>query len=337
MDRHEWLEMRRKGIGSSDAAAICGLSPWRTPLHVYADKLGLLPETQSPAMDWGLRLEPAIAEAYREATGQILVAPPTICHPQYPWMLASADRTRLDRIVELKTSRSGEGWGDEGTDEIPEQYILQVQHQMAVTGFDLADVAVLIAGSDFRIYTVRANPALRERLIAIEERFWRRVEERRPPEPDWSDPETPKLLDLLNPPKAEKVIELSDQLTWHVDQYVDMGQSIRDFERFRAESKAHLLRSMGDAGIGRLPDGREVVRREVTRKGYEVKETTFTTFNIRKGKNEQYNGTERAVEHPSGTSGSEQIATCHRASETLDSGSHDPRSDHGRAANTGAA
>jgi predicted phage-related endonuclease len=59
----EWLQYRRLGIGGSDLAAICGISKWRTPVHVYLEKLGEAPEDQmSEAAEWGTRLEPLIAD-----------------------------------------------------------------------------------------------------------------------------------------------------------------------------------------------------------------------------------------------------------------------------------
>lgn len=131
----------------SDSAAVCGRSAWRTALEVWLDKTGQLPDLPpSPQMEWGLRLEPAIAEAYSERTGLDLSSPSLCRHPQYPWMLASIDRlvSGPPKVVELKTASpfaAGE-WGDPGTDEIPESYLIQVQHQLAVCGLQVADVAL---------------------------------------------------------------------------------------------------------------------------------------------------------------------------------------------------
>lgn len=341
MNRQEWLEARRKGIGSSDAAAVCGLSPWRTPLHVYLDKLGLLPDETSEAMEWGLRLEPVISAAYAERVNHegylTLAEPPMAAHPNRPWMLASVDRMAGDRIVELKTARTAEGWGEEGTDEIPEPYLIQVQHQMAVTQLDAADVAVLIGGSDFRVYTARRNEALIERLMEIEERFWRRVEERRPPEPDWSDPDTPKLLDLLHRPEPGKVVDLPESLAYSVNEYLIATEQIRDYEKFRQSEKAHILQAMGSASIGRLSDGREVTRREVMRKGYEVKEATYTTFAIRKGKKDEQRRSCEKSGNIALSLGAEQGAIGGGAAEASDAGADDSRGDHGGTADAGAA
>jgi predicted phage-related endonuclease len=54
LTRDEWLDYRRKGIGGSDIAAICGLSKWEKAIHVYLEKIGEAPETEmSEAAEWG--------------------------------------------------------------------------------------------------------------------------------------------------------------------------------------------------------------------------------------------------------------------------------------------
>lgn len=181
----EWLQQRRRGIGGSDAAAVLGLSKWSTPLQVYYQKLGEAPPIpESEPMRWGKLLEPVLRQEYADQTGrEILMTDGVITSEQHPFMLASLDGfTRDDRIVELKTARSGDGWGD-ANDDIPTEYLIQVQHYMAVTGYEVADVAVLIGGSDFRIYEVPADKDLQTMMIEREAQFWQRVEQERPPEP----------------------------------------------------------------------------------------------------------------------------------------------------------
>lgn len=185
-DRTQWLAARRAGIGGSDVAPILGLSKWRTPLDVYLDKRGELPEQEdNAAMHWGRTLEPIIRQEYANQTGATVTVPDSIlAHPQYPFMLASLDGvTDALRVFEAKTARASEGWGEPGSDEIPDAYALQVQHYMAVTGYQFADVAVLIGGSDFRIYTVAADHELQDEIIQACRVFWERVESGNPPEP----------------------------------------------------------------------------------------------------------------------------------------------------------
>lgn len=189
-DRAQWLQDRRTGVGGSDVAAILGLSKWRTPLEVYQDKRGeSAPTPDNEAMKWGRYLEPAVRQAYADATGREVRVPQTMLrHPLYEHMVANLDGVAdgadgTPRIFEAKTARSADGWGEPGTDQVPMAYGLQVQHYMEVTGVLVADVAVLIAGSDFRVYEVPADRELQDMLIDAEAEFWERVKRGDPPEP----------------------------------------------------------------------------------------------------------------------------------------------------------
>lgn len=187
MDAHSaWLDERRTGIGGSDVAAILGLSKWRTPYDVFRDKRGeLIEQVDNDAMRWGRNLEPVVRQEYADQTGREVLLPTGILRSErHPFMIANLDGYTVDnRVVEIKTAKSGKDWGEPGSDQIPQAYLFQVQHYMAVTGFDVADVAVLIAGSDFRIYTVEADRELHEMLVEAEALFWRRVLDDDPPEP----------------------------------------------------------------------------------------------------------------------------------------------------------
>lgn len=190
--RTQWLAERRKGIGGSDAAAVLGCSPWATPMDVYLDKIGEAQDKEeTDAMRFGTILEPVIREEYLRRTGHEVMhsTAMSFVSDAHPFMRANLDgiakpKGSAPRVLEIKTARSADGWGDEGTDEVPIQYNAQVQHYMAVTGLMVADIAVLIGGSQFRIYTVEADKELHEALIQREHDFWHgHVLARVPPDP----------------------------------------------------------------------------------------------------------------------------------------------------------
>jgi len=98
-----------------------------------------------------------------------------ICWP--PWTAVTSD----GRVLEVKTASSAEGWGEPGSDEIPDDCLCQAQHYLLVTGLKTADVAVLIGGHDFRLYEVAADKELQEIMAMQEAEFWQRVEAGDPP------------------------------------------------------------------------------------------------------------------------------------------------------------
>ncbi len=181
--RQQWLENRKKGIGGSDVAPILGVSPFKTALDVYNDKLSLsVEQEETQAMKFGKVLEPVIRQMYVEKTNEQLVDTPSIISKDF--MIASLDgMTKSGKILEVKTARMDRDWGEPGTSEIPIYYTAQVQHYLMVTGAKIADIAVLIGGSDFRIYTLQEDKELQEVLFKKESKFWEMVQSRTPPEP----------------------------------------------------------------------------------------------------------------------------------------------------------
>ena len=186
MEKALWLEERRKGIGGSDVAAIMGLSPWKTAYQVYQEKRKEVEDWGGNSLtDLGKRMEPAIRQWYSDQTGRDVRLPDKIMyHPQHPFMLASLDGFTDDgRVVEIKTARSGKDWGEPETNQIPDYYAVQVHHYMIVTGFQVADIPVSIAGSSPSLYIVEADKEIAEMIIEACAKFWERVQSGNPPDP----------------------------------------------------------------------------------------------------------------------------------------------------------
>jgi predicted phage-related endonuclease len=105
-------------------------------------------------------------------------------HPQHPFMLASLDGFTDDgRVVEIKTARSGKNWGEPETNQIPDYYAVQVHHYMTITGFQVADIPVSIAGGSPSLYIVEADKEISEMIIEACAKFWERVQSGNPPDP----------------------------------------------------------------------------------------------------------------------------------------------------------
>lgn len=186
-DRAAFLEERKSGIGGSEAAAALGLSNYKTPARLWAEKRGLIePEdlAGNVAVELGTRLEDVIADMYADRhEAKVHRVNQTLRHPTYPFMLAHIDRRIVGerRGLECKTAglvsgRPDPDWG-EGADEVPRDYFLQVQHYLAVTSYMAFDVAAIIAGKGYIEYTIRRDEELIDMVIQGERDFWRLVEE----------------------------------------------------------------------------------------------------------------------------------------------------------------
>lgn len=269
MDDARWLEARREGIGSSDAAPACGITTFgRGPLDVWLDKTGgLPPRKENREMKWGLLLEDVVAAAYEELTGRRVVHPKArlFHHDSLAWMLASPDRltAEQDRIVELKTARTAEGWGEPWTDEVPEAYLIQVQHQMAVMDCGLAEICVLIAGSEPRVYVIPRRQDIIDAMIRKEADLWSLVLRGEPPPVNWDDEHAAELVEMLRWPTPGTSTDLAGVCVQWADAHSILGQEMAAYGAARDQLRARLVEAMGEAEVGVLPDGRRVRRRLV--------------------------------------------------------------------------
>ena len=127
----EWLTWRRTRVGASDAAAILGISPYKTAFELYLEKTGQKESNFNPAMSYGHKMEPIIRAYYEERVGEWFPAK-TISHPDNDWMVASLDGISADnsRILEIKTCNA-EVFKEAQCGRVPKYYYCQVQHQMA--------------------------------------------------------------------------------------------------------------------------------------------------------------------------------------------------------------
>lgn len=213
MSREEWLQWRDRGIGSSDAPVAVGLSRYKSPLELWMEKTGKKPSEDLSAKEavfWGTTLEPIVAQVYAERTGKkVRRVNAVLQHPEYRFMLANLDRAvEGGGVLEIKTAglRSQSQW-EEG---VPLAYQIQVLHQLAVTGKEWADVAVLIGGQEFRIYRMARDAAKIAQLIEMEQAFWQHVEKQTPPEVDGSASSS-RALALLYPQHSTVLVDYRER------------------------------------------------------------------------------------------------------------------------------
>lgn len=184
------MQARATGIGGSDAAAVCGLNPYKSPVDVYLEKIGQSePVEENERMRWGNLLEDVVAQEYARRTGrQVRRRNSTFRHREHDFMVGNIDRDVVGerRLLECKTADKWtlSQWGEPGSDEVPEYYLVQVAHYLAVLDYHVADLAVLIGGNDFRIYTIERDRELEASLIEREYDFWwKHVQLELPPPP----------------------------------------------------------------------------------------------------------------------------------------------------------
>jgi len=251
MTYEEWKQQRRNGIGGSDAAAAIGLNRWKSRLKLYLEKIGELEDNvDSEATYWGRILEDVVAEEFTRRTGKAVRRVNAILiHPEFEWMIANIDRKVVgeNAILEVKTTAA---WNNKEweQDEIPQEYIIQAQHYMAVTGADLTYFAVLVGGQKLLIKELVRDDELIEMIIREEQKFWQMVENRTPPELDGSV-DAKEILSYMYPTAIEgSVIELPTYEST-VEEILALGKQIKELEQMKEEKENKLKAEMAEHEI----------------------------------------------------------------------------------------
>lgn len=207
------------------------------------------PVDDNSPLYWGTLLEPIVAAHYTKRTGhRVRRVNAVLQHPHKPWMLANLDRevvgTSDVQILECKTA------GIQGSrlwqDGVPEYVQLQVLHQLAVTGKEAADVAVLLGGQTFEVHRIHRNQAMIDQLMALEEVFWLHVREDRPPPADGSLSSAKALLAMF-PRDSGQTLDLRDDLVMNAlfSDYLDTRQQLQKYEALEAQLRQSLQQRMG--------------------------------------------------------------------------------------------
>ncbi len=271
----EWFAARATGIGASEIAAAAGLSPYQTPLELYHRKRGELPPIEdNDAMRMGRLLEPVVkAEFLRETKLTFSDPSPAMYrHAKFDPITATPDAI-IDEttLFEAKTAswRMKGKWGEQDSDSVPDEYLCQVQQQMAVMNASLVHLAVLFDGAQLKTFKVLRNDELIKLLIAAGLELWRRIKDGNPPEPTWEHSSTPSLIKAIHGTIQDTRIELNDDEVAAWSKYERIGALIKKLEAKQGECKARVLHGIGDNFAGIIGDGRMIRRKEIAA-------TTFT-------------------------------------------------------------
>ncbi|WP_423357005.1 YqaJ viral recombinase family protein [Pseudomonas citronellolis] len=268
LSREEWLTVRKHGIGSSDAAAAVGLNPYKSQLELWLEKTGRdagLPKSdpndeESPTY-WGNILEPIVALHYTRRSGnRVRRINSVLQHPDpaLSWMLANIDREVIGasdvQILECKTAGiNGARLWKEG---VPVYVQLQVMHQLAVTGKQAADVAVLLGGQHLEIHRIERDEELIGRLIELERDFWGYVQRDTPPPADGSE-SAEQALRCLYPEDHGSTLDFSEHsvLSAAFDELQRVRASLEMQGKREAELKQQLQQAMGDSSRALFANG----------------------------------------------------------------------------------
>ncbi len=270
MELQEWLNHRKKGIGGSDASAVAGVNPYKTPMEVFLEKTDQIPSQKedNEAMRIGRDLEDYVAirfeEKRSEDTGEEVKAwnvNQILQHPEYPFMIANLDRRVVGESALLECKTTVDYKNKWTNDSFPDMYSIQVQHYLAVTGYDKAYLAVLILNSrQFKYYEIKRDEQIIDMLIDIEKDFWERnVKAGNPPEIDGSRASEQLIKEMYPEAKKGKTKQLEPEIEELIEERNEYKEIEKKYKTLRKETENKIKDKLGDAEVG-IVNGEEVVK-----------------------------------------------------------------------------
>ena len=257
-DRAAWLAARRTGIGASEIAAVLGISPWKSRWALWADKRGLVADSdlaaEREAVAWGNLLETAVAEEWaRRADTTVTMRGQLLRSVAHPWAIATLDATfQPDGILEVKTT--GGLRADDWLDGPPPHYELQVQQQLLVTGAERAAIACLIGGQKLAWAWVERDERAIRQIVSAGAAFWELVQSAVPPETDGSESTARALAEAFATDDGATV-ELAPELRDACESIAALKSQRREVEAAIAERENALKAALGPHQRGALPGG----------------------------------------------------------------------------------
>ncbi len=262
--KSETKDWRPFGLGGSDIGPLLGLSPYKTPLQLWAEKVSLNTSAAKDAIHlrFGHHVEPFIAQEYERQTGLRTVShAPTIFHPDHGFMYAHVDRLVLaedenlaaegqriyaQTLLECKTASvfNRDEWGEPGSDQVPPSYLVQCVWYMAITQCKRADLAVLLGNQDFRIYQIHRDMELENLVLDHARQFWfDHVLSKVPP-----SPVTEEDIRTLYPKEVSgHVVEADHELLASLKTYKATQAKISELTDQCDALRQDILKRMGEA------------------------------------------------------------------------------------------
>ena len=278
LTREQWLKLRRNGIGGSDASVVMGKNPWRSIQQLWEDKTGKTPvqENSNEYTYWGNVMEGIIRKEFMNRTGlKVRQKHFMMFHPQFQFMFADVDGIVTDErgekcIFEAKTVSQyrEEEWRD---GKIPVEYMMQVQHYLAVCGMQKAYIAALIGGNHFIYHTILRDEGMITELVHAEKQFWDyNVKCDIRPEIDDSSA-TKDFLDKKYRDSVKDSVKLDRSLEAVLKQYQEVESQLKDMEQKKNGLSNQLKAALGEHEEGRLENGQIVRWKRIEKKLVDAK------------------------------------------------------------------
>jgi putative phage-type endonuclease len=251
---------RSSYIGSSDASAILGVSPWKSPFALYQEKIGEYSEEITPEkqkiFNRGKKFEPLILEmlvdelSERGHDVEVMAKNERLRDPEYPFIASESDMVlRIDGEIISAEAKSVNGfaaklWGEPETDDFPIYYQCQTMHDLMVKRRNKCVIAALIGTDDLRIHWIERDEEIIQAIRSKEIEFWERIQRREPPQPT-----TAEDVNRLYRVDAGAIMEADKELLELIGEASNTKSSIKAAETRLDVLVTQIKARMGEAAL----------------------------------------------------------------------------------------
>lgn len=245
MSHEDWQIYReqQKGIGGSEAATILGVNPYKSKFNLWLEKTGQIPreKVDNKYVEWGNLLEPVIRKKFQKETGfKVMQNNFVLQHDEHDFMVANLDGEVIDPsfsgrgVLEIKTTseHNKKDWAN----GCPIHYMCQIQHYLAVTGYEYAYIVCLCGGNHFVYYLVERDDYVIDQLISAEMEFMEQVRKGIPPEIGGSKSES-EWLQVAFPESNEEEMTIPLSIERLAEEYLELQAQIKDLNARTDEIK----------------------------------------------------------------------------------------------------
>ena len=252
MSRSEWLDMRSKYIGGSDAAVVLGISKWKTPFELWLEKTGqIVPEEiDNDVIHFGNVLEDVVAKEFERRTDKrVRRKNQMLLHDEHEFMMANIDREVMGEMVPLEckttSAYNAKEWEEE---EIPASYLIQVNHYMSVLNAPYAYIACLIGGQKFVWKRIERDEELIKLIIDGLQNFWEfHVIGNVPPKLDGSSAAERYLKERYSKGDSGLIVDLDSSHDSHIKEYLQIKETIKSLDTQAKEIENQIKLEMKEA------------------------------------------------------------------------------------------
>lgn len=255
----EWLELRRQGIGGSDASVVCGLNRYKSAVELWMEKTGQMPiQPSGEAAYWGTQLESVVRNEFTLRTGIAVEHRSELLQKSdHPFMIANVDGVcevpdKGACIFEAKTATAYKA--QEWINAVPDEYQLQVQHYLAVTDCVGAFVAVLIGGNTFRWHFIDRDDELISMIVRLEQNFWEHVKTGTPPPIDGTEASAQLLAERFADSAPNSQIQLPPDAADLLAAYDEACEQLEIISEDKRKAENRLKEMLGTNETGTFKD-----------------------------------------------------------------------------------